>query len=419
MNHKFISKILNGTLVSLFVFLMASNVLAAQIKMAVLPAQFDESAKGLVPKLFDDYLMSAVQNHGNFEVIGQDDINTLLGFDEQKDLMGCDDTSCIADIGGALGVDRIVAFKIARLGEDWVVTSKLINIREAKVESRSSDFVSGNVKSLLKAVPSLVAKLLGDLGRGTSSGSPSSSSAAVVAPVAPTASGSSSGTSSDDELQQIIDDGHAKAQALGQKSSQPTSQPAHLPPQATQKIENHGVGARVVGMILGISGLVITGFAMLPGLIGANHDEVCYDDYGYDCYSDPDWAVYITGALFESMGMVLTGVGTNLYINGKARKLIQDPDAYGKVSGRWLAWVLMPVGIMGALVAAESDTTRMIFTVAGVGGGAYIFASSMWDSDGFARTDSGREVPFAVAPMVVPDRDSGTTLKGLALRFNF
>ena len=41
-------------------------------KIAVIPTQFDETSKGLVPDLFDDYLLTAVQNSTAYEVIGQD-----------------------------------------------------------------------------------------------------------------------------------------------------------------------------------------------------------------------------------------------------------------------------------------------------------------------------------------------------------
>jgi hypothetical protein len=132
-------------------------------KIAVLPSQLEKSAKGQVPELFNDYVMAAVQEAGDFEVIGQEDINTLIGFENQKDLIDCSDTSCIADIGNALGVDRIMAVKVARLQTDWVITAKIINIKAARVESRVNEIVSGNVKNLLQAVPGVVANVFAQL----------------------------------------------------------------------------------------------------------------------------------------------------------------------------------------------------------------------------------------------------------------
>ena len=57
----------------------------AKEKYAVMPTQLDETSKGLVPDLFDDYLLTAIQNAGDFDVIGQEDIAAMLGFEKQKD----------------------------------------------------------------------------------------------------------------------------------------------------------------------------------------------------------------------------------------------------------------------------------------------------------------------------------------------
>ncbi|MEK7704241.1 MAG: hypothetical protein AAB426_04725 [Myxococcota bacterium] len=139
--------------------MIAARGATAGRKVAVLPVQLDTGAEGKVPQLIDDYLLTAVQNMSGLEVIGQDDISALLGFEKQKDLVGCDDASCLANIGGALGVDLIVAVKVALLGTDWVVTAKLINLREARVEARTSEIVAGDVKALLRSVPEIARRL--------------------------------------------------------------------------------------------------------------------------------------------------------------------------------------------------------------------------------------------------------------------
>ncbi|MCK5689305.1 hypothetical protein KAI87_08545 [Myxococcota bacterium] len=147
---------------ALFVFsiLLAGAQPAELPKLAILPTQLDVSAQGKVPALIDDYILTAAHNLGVYQVIGQDDIAAIVGFEQQKDLLGCDDASCFADIGGALGVDRIAIFKVALLGDDWAVTGKLINIAATKVERRTSAFIHGDTKSLLKGVPALVEELM-------------------------------------------------------------------------------------------------------------------------------------------------------------------------------------------------------------------------------------------------------------------
>jgi hypothetical protein len=139
---------------------------AEKAKVAVLPTQVEDSAKDQVPELIDDYILTAVQNLGLFDVIGQDDINAMLGFEEQKDLLGCEDTSCFAAIGGALGVEKLISVRVARTEQEWATSAKLIHIvGDPKVEARAIQFVPGRASDLLRAVPAIVRKLI--LGENT------------------------------------------------------------------------------------------------------------------------------------------------------------------------------------------------------------------------------------------------------------
>ena len=72
-------------------------------------------------------------------VISRDEIKSMLLHEQSKMLMGCDDESCLAEIGGALGVQYIVSGNVGRIGETYLLHLKLINIREAKVENRVAE----------------------------------------------------------------------------------------------------------------------------------------------------------------------------------------------------------------------------------------------------------------------------------------
>ena len=39
----------------------------------------------------------------------------MLAFEKQRQMLGCADTGCIAEIGGALGVDYIISGKVTRI----------------------------------------------------------------------------------------------------------------------------------------------------------------------------------------------------------------------------------------------------------------------------------------------------------------
>ena len=149
---------LTAALVAVLLFPQATE---GKPKLAVMPTAIDPSAKNRVPNVVDDYVLTAVHNLGLYDVIGQDDINSLLSFDKQKQSLGCDDASCFAELGGALGVEKLLVVKIASLGESWALTAKLIQIagaprvlaRETKITNDvSATTLLGSLDALVKAV---------------------------------------------------------------------------------------------------------------------------------------------------------------------------------------------------------------------------------------------------------------------------
>ena len=131
-------------------------------KLAVLPVQALAGAKEKLPReILNDTVVTAAADSSGYEVVGQDDIHALISFDQQKNLLGCDDVQCFAEIGGALGVEVLMQVRVGLINDEWIITSKVINIQLAKAVKRSTDFVVGDSKALLKAIPHVVAKLFG------------------------------------------------------------------------------------------------------------------------------------------------------------------------------------------------------------------------------------------------------------------
>jgi hypothetical protein len=318
--------------------LFSANVLA-QSKLAVIPTQFDETAQGQVPALFDDYLLTAVQNLGGYEVIGQDDIAALLGFEQQKELIDCSDTSCIADLGGALGVDKILIVKIARLGNDWVATAKIINIRETKVESRVNEIVPGEVKDLLRSIPALVNKLFGSGSKTPSPPPPSSpapgGSGAAPSPYTPPA-------------------------------PSPGSTPSPMPSPEEESggpNDNFGGGARVGGTIMMISGAV----GWVLGALTTTMGVILADGELDDLYGD---FIYIPGVILFIGGQVVVGVGAKIRANGNARRDLATESASGSPKLFWLGWTLAGISWGLALltpplfISLDIDATEIVAPIA-------------------------------------------------------
>ena len=93
-------------------------------------------------------------------VVAGRDIATMVGFERQREMIGCDHAECLVELGGALGVDRLVSGHVAKLGETFVVQIKLINITEQKTEARVYQTVKGKEDILIQTIKDSVKKLV-------------------------------------------------------------------------------------------------------------------------------------------------------------------------------------------------------------------------------------------------------------------
>jgi TolB-like protein len=99
-----------------------------------------------------------------FEIIGRSDINSMIGFDQQKKILGCtDDSNCLAEIGGALGVEYVMVGTLGKLGALYRVDMKLVDAKRARVAGRFGESVEGSEEKLVATVQRGVRKLLGAL----------------------------------------------------------------------------------------------------------------------------------------------------------------------------------------------------------------------------------------------------------------
>jgi hypothetical protein len=147
-------------LVALLVPAMASPQAARKIRVAILDIRplGTEAAKA---ELLSEVALTEAASLPGFDVIGKSDINALIGFEKQKRVIGCtDDSSCLAEIGGALGVEYILVGSLGTLGDLFRLDLKLVEVRKAKVRARIGITVEGKESKLVAAVQKGVHELL-------------------------------------------------------------------------------------------------------------------------------------------------------------------------------------------------------------------------------------------------------------------
>jgi TolB-like protein len=132
----------------------------AKPQIAVLRLRTEQGISASECNLVSDALVGEVGRLGRFEVIGYGDIQTLLGFEKQKDLLGCGEVACIAEVGGALGVERLVGGSIGKIGALVVINLSLVNAVSARAERHVSRQISGGVEEVFKIARPMVEELL-------------------------------------------------------------------------------------------------------------------------------------------------------------------------------------------------------------------------------------------------------------------
>ncbi|HEY6001421.1 MAG TPA: hypothetical protein VIV57_01025 [Anaeromyxobacter sp.] len=101
-----------------------------------------------------------------FDVISQSDVAAMIGFEKQRQMLGCaEDSGCLAEIGGALGVDYVLSGQVGQIGSRYHLSLRLLDSRKAKVASRVARFSERDDDALAAAAQAAVADLMAGVGQ--------------------------------------------------------------------------------------------------------------------------------------------------------------------------------------------------------------------------------------------------------------
>lgn len=135
-----------------------------QSRVAVMPLEAGNKVDKDVASAFTDSVAAEVQKVPGVRVITQSDIQALLSLEKQKKMFGCsEDASCLAEIGGALGVEYLVVGNVARLGSSWLMFLKVIDVKKVSTVSRA-DTKGANEDALLETIPRMIEQMFPNRG---------------------------------------------------------------------------------------------------------------------------------------------------------------------------------------------------------------------------------------------------------------
>ena len=105
--------------------------------MALLPIEGERLDPSLV-KICANLIAGHLAKVPNRTLVTADEIGAMLSLEEQKMALDCSDASCMAEIGGALGVDELVRVSLGKLGSKLIISMSRILVAEASVLGRST-----------------------------------------------------------------------------------------------------------------------------------------------------------------------------------------------------------------------------------------------------------------------------------------
>lgn len=102
------------------------------------------NAPGIKPDqvaLLTNYFAASLRREG-IKVITNDEIAAVLGLERQRQLLSCTDSSCMTELGAALGVDAVVLGQVGAIGTVTTVLAKVVSTKTSEVLAESTDRVA-------------------------------------------------------------------------------------------------------------------------------------------------------------------------------------------------------------------------------------------------------------------------------------
>ncbi len=122
-----------------------------------------------VARITSESLLQEIRKLERVSVISLDEVRAMLSLEEQRLMAGCEASSCLADIAGALGADVVVIGSLAKVGDEHVIGLRAIDQNEgAALGSYSARLTPAGGEEFLAAVGPAVAEIFP--GRGLREG---------------------------------------------------------------------------------------------------------------------------------------------------------------------------------------------------------------------------------------------------------
>lgn len=110
------------------------NLKARIPRMLVLDFAVQGEASKELGRTLADVAVRETARVGGYKVLSQSDVLSQLGVEQQRVFMGCGaESSCLAEIAGAIDADRTLTGSVTKLGDGYFVSAKMVDARKIAI----------------------------------------------------------------------------------------------------------------------------------------------------------------------------------------------------------------------------------------------------------------------------------------------
>ena len=138
----------------------AANDEEPDTRLAVMDLRLAKGIDASVGSLLNETIISKLDATGQFQsIISGSDMRDMIDLETQKMALGCEQDSCLAELGGALGVPYMLVSNLGRFGKQYILNIKFVAVEEAKVLGRVNKILADEAK-VLEALPKALQEIV-------------------------------------------------------------------------------------------------------------------------------------------------------------------------------------------------------------------------------------------------------------------
>jgi hypothetical protein len=137
-----------------------SETAAERSRLLVLDFTASEGVNADITDVASDTYISTLKEIDRFDLATSSDVRMMIGAEQQRQLIGCDDESCMAEIAGALGAEFLSRGRLSLLDEEIILTLELFDSGAASLENQLTEALPADLSQLDDQVRAMTYKLL-------------------------------------------------------------------------------------------------------------------------------------------------------------------------------------------------------------------------------------------------------------------